>query len=196
MGMKVRSMSVVAVALGALLLSGCGDRLDASVGIPIQASGITALTCHFKKRSSTVLKNPDLSSVWGVLGAAIDAVPKIGSDPLTFTFTNLNWSGLTAKMVGNSGSVTAELIYEAGNLAPQIIKTERSISGNHTITSIFLDIASEKDIELSGFRKNDENSVLIDYIIDKQSFAAHSRHISFGNSAVVSQYTGVCDIAT
>ena len=60
MGMKLRSMSAAAVALGALL-SGCGDRIDNSVAIPIQATSIAgpATTAERGPRAMNFAIEPD-----------------------------------------------------------------------------------------------------------------------------------------
>ena len=199
MGMNLRSMSVVAVALGALL-SGCGDRVDNSAAIPIQATSITALTCHLNLRSRTDLSNPDFSSFWAFVGEAMDASRNWHSETLTLTYTNFDWAAGTARLIGEGGTDSVKLVFENGLMSPspQIIFTERTDSGSVMTASVFLEKLSENELksmpELTNYNGESKNIV---FIKGKQAFAVYSRHINIGvlrPAAVVSQYTGVCDI--
>ena len=197
--MKLRSMSVAAVALGSLL-SGCGDRIDNSVAIPIQATSITALTCHLNLRSRTDLSNPDFSSFWAFVGEVVDASRNWHSETLTLTYTNFDWATGTARLIGEGGTDSVKLVFENGLMSPspQIIFTERTDSGSVMTASVFLEAVNED--ELKSWREvNDYNSYAknVAFIKGKQAFAVYSRHINIGvlrPAAVVSQYTGVCDI--
>ena len=197
--MKLRSMSVVAVALGALL-SGCGDRVDNSAAIAIQATSITALTCHLNLRSRTDLSNPDFSSFWAFVGEVVDASRNWHSETLTLTYTNFDWATGTARLIGEGGTASVKLVFENGLMSPspQIIFTERTDSGSVMTASVFLEAVNED--ELKSWREvNDYNSYAknVAFIKGKQAFAVYSRHINIGvlrPAAVVSQYTGVCDI--
>ena len=130
----------------------------------------------------------------------MDASRNWHSETLTLTYTNFDWATGTARLIGEGGTDSVKLVFENGLMSPspQIIFTERTDSGSVMTASVFLEAVNED--ELKSWREvNDYNSYAknVAFIKGKQAFAVYSRHINIGvlrPAAVVSQYTGVCDI--
>lgn len=103
---------------------------------------------------------------------------------MDMTFTDFDWRARTARIIGNQAAVSATAWQRVFADSIQMVFLEETPAGSAVLTSVFFDPAE-------GWTGTGEPMVR-----SKQASVVHSRHISIGpqGSAIVSQYTGVCDI--